>query len=339
MGVVRTNFYGSIALLASCFLSLQSRAGTIKVPEEYESTGGHSLAFGGSVATGLSGVSAVRSNPALLGLEREYSVSGAYHWPVAGRDFYQLGVVDGKTSAVAAGVSYTSSLDHYQGITDTKTDETSGSQVTKLSADSPITRRANLAFAIPVGRLFLGAAGGYIEARPPAESLLPEDSKPLKSFTLGFGAAAHLTPSLRLGISAENLANKKIQYAAPTFYRAGASYFFGDVATLNLDYRRREAVSVYEGATPSIALAGTSAEAAGGPENLIVGSAAVKIYDLLRLIASVGQQKSNGYSATRLGGGISLVNQQFNFSYQVLRSDISSDLLHHAIALGLEISM
>lgn len=338
MGVVRLISSSAAYFLAACIFSTQSKAGNIKTPEEYESTGGHSLAFGGSVASGLSGVSAVRSNPALLGLEREYSVTGAYHWPVAGRDFYQVGVVDGKTSAVAAGVSYTSSLDQYQGLADTKTND-NGAQTTTLSLDSPITRRANLGFSIPVGKLFLGVAGGYVEARPPAESLIIEESKPVRSFTLGFGAAAQLSQSFRLGFSAENLANKKIQYAAPTFYRAGASYFWGDIATINLDYRRRESISVYEGNTPSIALVDASSNKTSGTENLVVGSAAVRVYDLLRLIASVGQQKSGDYSATRVAGGVSLVNQQFNFSYQALRPDISSELVHHAVALGIEVAM
>ncbi|MEI6399609.1 MAG: hypothetical protein WCO71_12645 [Pseudomonadota bacterium] len=87
-------------------------AGAPAVPEEYESTGGQSLAFGGSVATGLGGASAIRANPALMALEKEYSINGAYHWPTAGRDFYQVGVVDGKTSPIAAGFTYTGAQDN-----------------------------------------------------------------------------------------------------------------------------------------------------------------------------------------------------------------------------------
>lgn len=322
-----------------CLLGSQSLfADRIKVPEEFESTGGHSLAFGGSVSSGLGGVSAVRSNPALLGLDREYSVNASYHWPAAGRDFYQVGIVDGKTSSVAAGLSFTGSLDQYQGLSDTENME-SGVQKTSLSKDSPIVRRAGLAFAIPVGRIFLGATGGYIEARPPAETLNPSDTKPVKGFTLGLGMASQVSRSLRFGISAENLANKKIRYAAPTFVRVGASYFFGDVVTLNLDYRRRESVSVYEGATPSLSLASNDSSEVEAFENLLIGSTAVRVYDLLRLIGSVGRELNGDSPSTRIAGGVSLVNQQFNFSYQALRPDISNESVHHAVALGLEISM
>lgn len=326
-------------LLSIMFIwSNQVAAEAIKIPEEYESTGGHSLAFGGSVSAGLGGVSAVRANPALLGLDREYSVNASYHWPVAGRDFYQVGVVDGKTSSVAAGVTFTGSLDQYQGISETKSGG-SGGETTTLSKDSPTIRRGGLAFAFPVGKIFVGASGGYVEARPPAESLLESDSKPVKSFTLGLGAASQISRSIRIGFSAENLANKKIQYAAPTFFRAGASYFFADIATINLDYRRREAVSVYEGSTPAFALAKEGDSISANPENLVVGSAAVRVYDLLRLIGSVGREINGQKATTRLAGGVSLVNQQFNFSYQALRPNMSAEAIHHAVAFGLEIAM
>ena len=59
----------------------------------------------GAMNTGaaqVTGVDAVYVNPALLVLDREYSVTASYHWPTDGRDYYRLGVVDGKTSKYAA---------------------------------------------------------------------------------------------------------------------------------------------------------------------------------------------------------------------------------------------
>jgi hypothetical protein len=108
---------------------------------------------------------------------------------------------------------------------------------------------------------------------------------------------------------------------------------------LNLDYRRRESVSVYEGATPGLSMASTAENSQSVPENLLVGSAVVKVYDLLRLIASVGQEVTGKESATRVAGGVSLINQQFNFSYQAMRPNTSVESVHHAVALGLEIAM
>jgi hypothetical protein len=320
-----------------------SASGT-PVPEEYESTGGQSLAFGGSVVTGLGGASAIRANPALMSLEKEYSVNGAYHWPTAGRDFYQVGVVDSKTSSVAAGFTYTGAQDNYQGLSsqDGTRDSTSNRpEVVGLSKDSPVVKRASLAFALPVGKVFLGAGGSFVEARSPTEALMEDSNARVKGFTMGFGLAGHLTDALRIGISAENLANKKVQYAAPTFYRAGASYFMGGLASIHLDYRRREAVPMYEGRAASFTLDGTDdgRTATIGAENFLNASASVRIYDLLRVIMATGQVRSAEQSATRVAGGLALVNQNFNFSYQALKPSMAEDAVHHALSLGFNIMM
>ena len=42
----------------------------------------------------------------LCWLKQSNVVSGSYHWPVAGREFYEVGVVDGVTSKYVAGISY-----------------------------------------------------------------------------------------------------------------------------------------------------------------------------------------------------------------------------------------
>ena len=309
---------------------------TPSIPEEYEATGGHSLAFGGSVATAIGGMSAIRSNPALLALEKEYSLNGSYHWPVAGREFYQVGIIDGKTSPVAAGVNYTTALDEYQGLAA----KPIGDGVLSLSKDSPVVRRASMALAMPLGRMYLGLTSSYIEARPPEEVFLDRSVKNSKGFTVGFGAAAHLTPAIRVGVSAENLANKKMSHAAPTFYRAGASYFAGDVVSFHLDYRRRQKVSLYEGDAPAIALAGDDENSSsGGDENFINASSSIKVYDLLRLVLSSGQTKTANISRTRMAGGLSLINRNFNFSYQVLKFDVSSELMQHSLAMGFDVAI
>ena len=54
----------------------------------------------------IEGSSATKINPALLVETKQYVVSGSYHWPVAGREYYEVGVVDGVTSKYVAGVSY-----------------------------------------------------------------------------------------------------------------------------------------------------------------------------------------------------------------------------------------
>ncbi|MEI6833514.1 MAG: hypothetical protein WCL28_05925 [bacterium] len=326
----------SASLFGPNDFSCLAAGSTPAIPEEFESTGGHSLAFGGSVATAIGGMSAIRSNPALLALEKEYTLNGSYHWPIAGRDFYQVGIIDGKTSPVAAGVNYTSAADDYQGIAAKPT----GVNLLSLSRDTPIVRRASLALAMPLGRMYLGFTSSYIEARPPEEVFLDNTVKNSKGFTVGFGAAAHLTPAIRVGISAENLANKKMGYAAPTFYRAGASYFAGDVVSFHLDYRRRQEIPTYEGAAPTIALASDPENSSSDDhENFINLSSSVKVYDLLRLVLSSGQTKTADVTRTRMAGGLSLINRNFNFSYQVLKFDVSSELMQHSLAMGFEVAI
>lgn len=306
------------------------------IPEEFEATGGHSLAFGGSVATAIGGVSAIRSNPALIALEKEYSLNGSYSWPAAGRDFYQLGVIDGKTSSMAAGVLYTSALDDYQGFEAAS----SGGQSLSLPKDSPIVRRASMAIAMPVGRIYVGLTSSYIEAHRPEEIFLDNRAKSNKGFTAGFGAAAHISPAIRIGISAENLANKKMNYVAPTFYRAGASYFASDVASFHVDYRLRQKVSIYEGEEPAISLTSPDTESSSvGDESLINLSSSIKVYDLLRLVLASGQSKNGDSSKTRVAGGLSLVNRNFNFSYQVLKYDVSAESMQQSLALGFEVAI
>jgi hypothetical protein len=317
-------------------------AADVAIPEEYGSTGGNSLAFGGSVASAMGGASAVRSNPSLIALEKEYAVNAAYHWPTAGRDYYQVGVVDGKTSAVAAGFSYTGALDNYQGIASPNPSETSDAKGSgDISKDSPIVRRAAIAFAMPIGKIYTGVQGGYVEARNPAETLFEDGSTRVKAFTLGFGIAAHFSQAFRIGLSAENLANRKVQFAAPTYYRAASSYFFGSTASVHMDYRRREAITVYEGRAPSLTLSddGSAPSTVVLAENFANISTSVKVYDLLRLIAAAGQTKSQNLSATQVAGGLSLINEKFNFSYQVLRPNVAEESVHHALSLGIEMAM
>jgi hypothetical protein len=309
------------------------------VPEEFDAAGGNSLAFGGSVATSADGAASIRTNPGLLSLDKQYTVNGTYHWPTAGRDFYQLAVVDGKTSSVAAGFSYTGSLDQYQGVWSEEKDNQQPEKL-ELSKDTPVTRRAALAFSVPIGKLFLGAGGGYVEANPPVETFSEEGSRKIKGFTLEGGVVAHITQALRVGLSAENLANKKVQFAAPTYYRAGASYFFGDDAVVSLDFRRREAVDAYEGGDPVMLLAEDQASGkAVAPENLYSISGAVKVYDLLHLISSTGVASANGQQRSQASGGISITNQKYDFSYQAFKKDLAQSSVHHAVSLGLNIAL
>ena len=61
-----------------------------RIPDEYESLGGHSLGFSNGAQAAVSGQASVRGNPAMLAMERKYTASASYHWPTMGREFIKL---------------------------------------------------------------------------------------------------------------------------------------------------------------------------------------------------------------------------------------------------------
>ena len=50
-----------------------------KIPDEYESVGGHGLGMGQAGVAANGGIAATRLNPALLPLDKQYSVGMDYH--------------------------------------------------------------------------------------------------------------------------------------------------------------------------------------------------------------------------------------------------------------------
>ena len=161
----------------------------LRVPDEYESTGGHIGGFSNGGVAAVGGVTAVRANPAMLSEDKEYTVSMGYHWPSGGREFYQAGVVDSKTSPVAAGVSYTGFNDEYDYSQDSSVE---------VESDSPIMKRAALAMSQSFGAFSAGLGGGYVEAHPlrGTESFV-DDEESIKGYTLNFGMAGYLGKQLR----------------------------------------------------------------------------------------------------------------------------------------------
>src|SRR5262245_51440873 len=63
-----------------------------RIPAEYESTSALGVAMNNGGYAANDPHAAVRANPALLSLEKQYSVSAGYHWPQSGREFYQASV-------------------------------------------------------------------------------------------------------------------------------------------------------------------------------------------------------------------------------------------------------
>ncbi len=296
-----------------------------RLPNEFESSGGHGLGFGHGGMAAVSEQSSVRMNPAMLSFERQYRVSGGYHWPTFGRDFYQAGVVDSKTSAMAAGLTYTAGTSKYR---DYKT-YTTQEERDAAFYDSPIRHRAAVGISQSFDKFSIGLGGQYVEA-----PIDPE--RTAKGITLGLGVAGLLTPLLRFGFSAENLANSKVRDFSPTIYRGGLAYtLFGGDFTLHLDYHQRQRVLrelvAFGEIEPKDGVANT-------PERMITGSASVRIQNLVRLMAAYGQSV-DGISRRSLSGGVAVVNQNFSLSYLVSRPFFTQQKVHQAINAGIEITL
>ena len=315
------------SLLSPTIWAADSQIERGKIPDEYESVGDHALGLNNAGMAATGGMAAVKMNPAMLPMESTYSVSAGYHWPTSGRDFFQLGVVDSKTSPIAAGFVYTSFRERYDPTDPTK----------HYEFDSPVVRRASLGFGQTFKVLALGIGGQFVEAQPVGH---PEADS-TNGTSLAIGAAALVTPVLRVGVSAENLANNKIADYAPRTVRIGTAWMLmsGDL-TLHLDARNRERVLALEGPLNTSGFDVNDQaddELRLEPENTVIGSFSARIYDLIRLLGAYSQDV--GEEKRSLSGGIAVVGQQMTLSYTATRPDMRDEQSHQAINLSVRVSM
>ena len=289
------------ALLMTLLLILATRVQAIDIPDEYRASGGYSLGLSHAAMVADNGVAAVVLNPAMIALARDYRISLGYNWPATGRGFYQVGIVDGKTAKVAAGVLYTGFHEKFDGH---------GFLHNEL--DSPIARRGIVALSGMLGKVALGISGQYVEGFQFTEAVhgLPALTSSTHRYdttahdkrtgiTAGLGAAVALTSTLRLGASINNLANRKVRDFAPRTIRAGAAWLpRGDIA-VHLDYRERERIALFEPERT--------------PERLAIASCSVRVYDVVRVLAAYGQSLVD--KSGELAAGLTLVNDKISISY------------------------
>lgn len=302
------------------------------VPDEIESVGGHALGLGNDGVAALSEQASIRTNPAMITFEKHYRLSAGYHWPTYGREFYQIGVVDSKTSPLAAGVLYTQSQIPYESY---EADESDHSRRLNRFFDSPIKRRLSLGVGQAFSKMAFGLGMQYMERHDGEETT--------KGTTMGVGLAGLLTPSLRFGVSAENLANNQFYDVAPKTLRIGLAYtLFGGDVTAHLDAKQRERVPQEN---PNFLMAhGFSMENPipdqdpTKPEQMVSASFTARIQDLLRLMAAYGQSVDK-VSRKTLSGGVALVNTNFSLSYLVSKPYLRDEKSHQAINFSVSMSM
>ncbi len=300
-----------------------------KIPEEYESVGGGGEAFGNGGASSADPFAAVRANPALLSTEKVYALGGSYHWPASGREYFQAGVVDGKTSSVAAGLSYTSFTDDYQSIVSDDGNLTGASPF-----DSPILKRGAIALAQNLGKVAIGVGGSYVEShtlRGSQDALRGEDR--IKGVGFNAGVAAYLRPDFRIGASAENISNRKIAAYLPRTIRTGITYAPLNEVELSLDARQRDRVLLFESQLDL----NSPTSSNPSPERLAIAAITIKPQDYLRLIASYGAEV--GGTRKLAGAGIALVNKNFSLVYTGSRPYLADEAAHQALSLTLDMAI
>lgn len=304
-----------------------------KIPDEYETAGGHGLGFSNAGVAAASGLASVRTNPAMLAAEKQYRIYGGYNWPTAGREFFNAGAVDSKTSATAAGISYTSFTDDYR---------RPDGRNTSSPYDSPVMRRGQVGVAQQLGAVAVGIGGHYVEATTlgTSDTYLVDQEERIKGIGLTAGVAGLLTKSIRFGISGENITNKKIADYAPKTYRAGFAYIFGtgDI-TAHLDFRQRDRVAHFEGDQTitnnfgqiEVLRAGETA-----PEQMAIGSFSARVNNYFRLLGGYGQGINTDRSS--LSGGVAIVSEKLSLSYTAARPYMKQASAQQAINLGMEMA-
>ena len=319
----------SLGLSFLCALSAQSVVADEKfmrkVPNEYETVGGYTLGMNNSGVAATGGVSAVRVNPGMLPLEQQYGVVAGYYWPTSGRDFYNAGIVDTKTSSVAAGVSYTGFSKDPEDQFDASPNE----------IDSPVKQRLSIALAKSFSRLSGGLAGHYVVANKEEQFT----TKKVDGVTLGFGLAGLLTPTIRFGASVENLANDKVKNYAPQTIRGGLAYLFArGQASAHLDYRERERVGLFESDSKDF-LRNTIDEGYDDPERMLIASFSAKVYDVIRLLAAYGTSVSAEDDRQSLTGGIALISNALVINYNIAKPYLQESKVQHGLSIGITMAM
>ena len=308
-----------------------------RVPDEFESTGGLALGLGNGGIAANTGLSAVRNNPAMLALDKQYTVSAGYHWPSLGRDFWQAGAVDSQTSPTSAGLLYSAGKDSY----DPQRQSSDKKERIRDYHDAPLKYRVVSALARPMGTVAVGLGLGYIEGYTPKDPDQPGSEFAFsKGLIFGFGLAGMLTPALRFSGSVENFSNHKLRDLAPKTWRGGLS--FGGLyqgLMVNLDYRQRQRV-YQERMLPvfgllSLAPEGEKLEA---DEKLLAGSFIMTFQDLIQILGAYGKDLS-GTGRRIASGGFALVNKTVSLSWLAGKPYLSDERLHQAVNLSLRIAI
>lgn len=319
----------AISVAASALPAFAADVELRQIPDEYESTSGQGTGLNNAGYAANDVISAIRANPALIAAQKQYTVSAGYHWPIAGRDYYQAAVVDSKTSPTAAGLSYTGYLDDYEYYRQ-------DGEASKY--DSPIIRRGVVGFAQNFGRLSLGAGATYVEGHALQSKAAQTDDyeQRVRGFGMNLGMAYGIGNGFSAGASVENASNRKIRDYAPKTYRAGIAYAVNPNILAMVDYRQRDRVAEFEAEPLDLTKPATDEDELAA-EQMMLASVSAQLQSFFRVMASYGQEV--GGERRSIAGGASVVSSNFSLSYTTSRPYMARATSHQAISLGLDVAL
>ncbi len=302
-----------LGLIAYPSVNAQDGLNFHNVLSEAQATPGFGLGLGHLNTTyGEAEVSGLKTNPALLAGKGSYRVSANYQWPSEGRELYQVGVVDSRTSKTTTGLLYSG---HF-------------SKTKNLNTDIPVKHRIHVGFAQKTGKFRLGIAGQYSAGEKNA-------TMDVRGMRFNAGLVADISEKVKLGFSGENLGSKKLATIAPTTFRGGLSYGFKKNFELQGNYQRRRLV---EGEF--------IADEKGWVDT--VGAGIVSQWKSFFLVGSYSRQLQPLWTAasqdkakkrSSLAGAVGFEQKDFKLSYSMRAPELGSKLREQAIQLGYAVKM
>lgn len=311
---IRNLWFFMATLLSGGYLHAEP---LIEWPLDFEVAGSESVGLGQGGQMVSVGTAALRNNPSMLAVEPKYQVDAGYYWAGRGRDFYQGGIVDARTSSYAAGVAYTGFLEDYEPLLRNQSLE---EDLAKLQAGesvditlvSPVNRRVSFGAARLFGGVALGLSGqyvlGYIKG---SDGSLVER----QGVSLGAGLSSLVYEDLRLGVSVENLVNKGAARLAPRVLRVGMAYqVLGGLGALSVDYAYRDGLTDFVAGCARDRQRPNSCRTINIEKNrLVVVAMKARVYELVYLMGGYGWSLDGAQE--RYSAGILVKGQGVDLAY------------------------
>ena len=308
----------SLPLVAACVsgTAISSESKQLVMPEAMELSG-HGEEIGpGSSSGAFDPGAAILVNPALLGVKKTYEVTGSYHWPVIGREFYQASIVDSVTTEYGTGVFYQGSKEEFE-------------PTVLGDHDSPVNRRLAIGVSHKQGPLLFGLTGQYLEGQKIENHRWDQ----VDGTNFGVGVVYMPNATYRIGVSRQNIGNDELSFLAPETTRFGVTAMLLDQKLQwNVDYKIRKRIAYFEDPQDVFG----QSLGYGDDEKIIHTSARYAVDKRIGVVGTLGQSLSE--DKRKQGGmGVSYANKSYNITYGLFRPQLNVSETHHTVSLSLSI--